>query len=133
MAKRTVIKEGETLSNKIDRVLTNKWLSIPIFLVIMFLVFHLTFSENLFYLGGLFKDVSPSFEGTIFEGLLWTDSGINSIGVILFNLVESLTGYLGELISGLLINAPLWVQSFIADGVLGGVFSVLSFAPQILV
>ena len=133
VAKRTVIKEGETLSNKIDRVLTNKWLSIPIFLVIMFLVFHLTFSENLFYLGGLFKDVSPSFEGTIFEGLLWTDSGINSIGVILFNLVESLTGYLGELISGLLINAPLWVQSFIADGVLGGVFSVLSFAPQILV
>jgi ferrous iron transport protein B len=99
----------------------------------MFLVFHLTFSENLFYLGGLFKDVSPSFEGTIFEGLLWTDSGINSIGVILFNLVESLTGYLGELISGLLINTPLWVQSFIADGVLGGVFSVLSFAPQILV
>ena len=133
VAKRIVIKEGETLSNKIDRVLTNKWLSIPIFLVIMFLVFHLTFSENLFYLGGLFKDVSPSFEGTIFEGLLWTDSGINSIGVILFNLVESLTGYLGELISGLLINAPLWVQSFIADGVLGGVFSVLSFAPQILV
>lgn len=133
VAKRIVIKEGETLSNKIDRVLTNKWLSIPIFLVIMFLVFHLTFSENLFYLGGLFKDVSPSFEGTIFEGLLWTESGINSIGVILFNLVESLTGYLGELISGLLINAPLWVQSFIADGVLGGVFSVLSFAPQILV
>ena len=133
VAKRTIIKEGESLSNKIDRVLTNKWLGIPIFLVILFLVFHLTFSEDLFFLGGLFEGVAPSFEGTIFEGLIWTSSGINSLGVMLFNFVESLTGYLGELISGLLSTSPLWVQSFIADGVLGGVFSVLSFAPQILV
>ena len=133
VAKRTVIKEGETLSNKIDRVLTHKYLGIPIFLAILFLVFHLTFSEDLFFLGGLFSDVAPSFEGTIFEGLIWTNGGINSPGVILFNLVESLTGFLGETISGWLSGAPLWIQSFISDGVLGGVFSVLSFAPQILV
>ena len=133
IAKRTVIKEGESISNKIDRVLTNKWLGIPIFLVILFLVFHLTFSEDLFFLGGLFEGVTPSFEGTIFEGLIWSESGINSLGVILFNLVDSSTSYLGELISSQLSTAPLWVQSFIADGVLGGVFSVLSFAPQILV
>ena len=133
VAKRTIIKEGESLSNKIDRVLTHKWLGIPIFLVILFLVFHLTFSEDLFFLGGLFEGVAPSFEGTIFEGVIWTDSGINSLGVMLFNLVDSTTSYLGEVISSLLVNAPLWIQSFIADGVLGGVFSVLSFAPQILV
>ena len=133
VAKRTIIKEGESLSNKIDRVLTHKWLGIPIFLVILFLVFHLTFSEDLFFLGGLFEGVAPSFEGTIFEGLIWTSSGINSPGVMLFNLVDCTTGYLKELIAGLLGNAPLWVQSFIADGVLGGVFGVLSFAPQILV
>ena len=133
VAKKTIIKEGESLSNKIDRVLTHKWLGIPIFLVILFLVFHLTFSENLFFLGGLFEGVAPSFEGTIFEGVIWTDGGINSIGVILFNLVDCLTGYLGELISGLLSSTPLWIQSFIADGVLGGVFGVLSFIPQILV
>lgn len=133
IAKRTIVKQGESLSNKIDRVLTNKWLGIPIFLVILFLVFHLTFSENLFFLGGLFEGVAPSFEGTIFEGVLWTDSGINSLGVTLFNLVDSITAYLGEVISSLLVDAPLWIQSFIADGVLGGVFSVLSFAPQILV
>ena len=133
VAKRTVLKECESLSNKIDRVLTHKWLGIPIFLGILFLLFHLTFSEDLFFLGGLFEDVAPSFEGSIFEGLIWTSSGINSLGVMLFNLVESLTGYAGELIGGLLVDSPIWVQSFIADGVLGGVFSVLSFAPQILV
>ena len=125
--------KGESSSNKIDRVLTHKWLGIPIFLVILFLVFHLTFSEDLFFLGGLFKDVAPSFEGTIFEGLLWTDAGINSPGVILFNFVGSITDALSDLIAGVLTPAPLWIQSFVIDGVLGGIFSVLSFVPQILV
>ena len=88
-------------------------LLVPIFLVILFLIFHLTFSENFLFLGGLFSEISPSFEGTMFEGLLWTESGINSFGVILFNLMDSLTSSLGELISGLFSNAPMWVQSFI--------------------
>ena len=125
--------KGESRSNQIDRVLTHKWFGIPIFLMILFLVFHLTFSENLFFLGGLFKEVSPSFEGTIFEGLFWTEGGINSPGVILFNFVGSITDALSGLIAGLLTSAPLWIQSFVIDGVLGGIFSVLSFVPQILV
>ena len=37
---------GGTKSDKIDKVFTNKWASIPIFLVIMFLIFHITFSED---------------------------------------------------------------------------------------
>ena len=97
------------------------------------MIFHLTFSENLFFLGGLFSEVSPSFEGTLFEGLFWTENGINSIGVILFNLVESCTNGLTEVITGWLDSTPLWIQSLIGDGVLGGVFGVLSFVPQILV
>ena len=121
-----------TLSDKIDRVLTNRYLGIPFFLVILFLVFHLTFSENLFYLGGLFENVAPSFEGSIFEGLIWHEGGINSIGVMLFNLVDALTSFLGEQIASLVSGAPLWIQSFVNDGALSGVFSVLSFVPQIL-
>ena len=54
-------------SDKIDRVLTNKWLGIPIFLLLLFFIFHMTFSENLFFLGGLFTNIAPSFEGTFFE------------------------------------------------------------------
>ena len=68
----------------------------------------------------------------MFEGILWTDAGISSPGVILFNLIECLTGGLGDLVGGMLSSSPLWVQSFISDGVLGGIFAVLSFVPQML-
>ena len=134
MKKKAIIGQT-TKSDKIDRVFTNKWLGIPIFLVILFMIFHLTFSENLFFLGGLFKEVSPSFEGTMFEGLFWTDGGINSPGVVLFNLMDCLTSGLGDLIGGWLDspNIPFWIQSLVGDGILGGVFGVLSFVPQILV
>ena len=122
----------ESESAKIDKVLTHKWFGIPIFLGIMFLVFHLTFSENLFYLGGLFENVAPSFEGGIFEGVLWTNGGINSLGVMLFNFVDCFTGWLGDNIVSTLGSAPLWIQSLVRDGILSGIFSVLSFVPQIL-
>lgn len=132
-AKKKNIKNDKKTSYQIDKVLTNKWAGIPIFLFILFLIFHLTFSENFLFLGGLFKNVSPSFEGTMFEGLLWSSEGINSPGVILFNLVDCLTSSLGELVASLLSNSKIWVQSLIVDGVLAGIFSVLSFVPQILV
>ena len=119
-------------SAKIDRVLTHRWFGIPIFLCILFLVFHLTFSENLFYLGKLFENSKPSFEGSIFEGMIWTSGGINSLGVILFNLVTSTTDWLGDLINSWISGAPLWIQSLVGDGILSGVFGVLSFVPQIL-
>ena len=41
-----------TSPDKADKVLTHKVWGIPIFLVVLFLIFHLTFSENLFYLNG---------------------------------------------------------------------------------
>lgn len=137
-----VKKEANTTklskSDKIDRVLTNKWAGIPIFLVILFFIFHLTFSENLFYFGGLFKNVAPSFKGSIFEGLLWTDAGINSPGVILTNFLTSITDWISSLIGdGLnaLVEAKkldIGVSSFINNGVIAGIFAVLGFLPQIL-
>ncbi len=124
----------ENRSYKIDKVLTNRWVGIPIFLCILFLLFHLTFSENLFFLGGLFNNVSPSFEGTMFEGLFWTDAGINSPGVILQNLVICTTDWLSGLAANGLasVNAPGWISGLLVDGILAGVFAVLSFVPQIL-
>ena len=134
--KKEVNKENKELSltksDKIDKVLTNKWAGIPIFLVILFLIFHLTFSENLFYLGGLFSNVTPSFEGSIFEGLIWTDAGINSPGVILQSLLTNVTDWFTSVVQGWLSSAPGWVSGLVCDGMLAGVFSVLSFIPQIL-
>lgn len=122
-----------TKSDKIDRVLTNRWFGIPIFLLILFLVFHFTFSENLFFLSGVINPEWVSFEGTFFEGVLGEGS-INSPGVILFNLLDTSTGALTDLIRGAMEsgNVSEWAVGFVSDGVLGGLFSVLSFLPQIL-
>lgn len=127
--------ENATKSDKIDRVLTNKWAGIPIFIAILFVIFHLTFSEDLFYLnalGILGSDGLVSFSGSMWEGL-FANGGINSPGVILFNLLDIITSNITALVTGLLESSPAWVSGFIGDGVLGGLFAVLSFLPQILV
>ena len=131
---KNVDKNDLSASDKIDRILTNKWAAIPIFLVILFLIFHLTFSENLFYLGFLFDGVEPSFKDTAFEGMLWHDGGINSLGVALMGLIEGLCNIVSTLVTNGLesIESPVWVNGLIVDGMLAGVFSVLSFLPQIL-
>lgn len=125
------IKDKLSLSDKIDRVLTNKWLGIPIFLVILYCIFRLTFAENLFWIP---TNGSISFEGTMFEGLLWTDAGINSPGVIIFNFLDCITAWLGDLIKGWFetLGASPWAIGLVCDGVLSGIFAVLSFVPQIL-
>ena len=125
-------------SDKIDRVLTHRVFGLLIFAAIMFLVFHLTFSENLSYFGGLFElnEVSPSLEGTIYEGLFWTDSGINSPGVILFNFFDMSFSAIINALSGSLegaLGADHWFTGFLCDGVLSGLFAILGFVPQILV
>ena len=130
--KNNEITKSFSTSDKIDRVLTNKWLGVPLFLLILFFIFHMTFSENLFFLGGLFANIPPSFEGTFFEGLFWTSSGINSPGVIFANLLGSTTTWLTEVVSGWLSSSPQWVAGLITNGMLGGIFAVLSFLPQIL-
>jgi len=129
-------KKKATLSDKIDKVLTNRWAGIPIFLVILFFIFHFTFSEDIFWIGtsGVFENVAPSFEGSAYEGLIWHSGGINSIGVILQSLLTNTTDLLSELVGNGLtaINSPEWVSGLLVDGILGGLFSVLSFLPQIL-
>ena len=47
-------------SDKVDKVLTHKIWGIPIFLVILFLIFHLTFSEDLFYINAIGGGFMPS-------------------------------------------------------------------------
>ena len=125
-----------TKSEKIDRIFTHKYFGIPLFFLIIFVVFHLTFSENFLWLGAAGGPLENwvSLEGTAFEGV-FGNGGINSIGVVLFNLVDLGTSSLGGVIGEGLANAgsPEWLIGLICDGVLGGVFAVLSFLPQILV
>lgn len=124
-----------TQSDRIDRFLTHKVWGLIFFAVVLFLVFHLTFSENFLFLGGLFKDVAPSFEGSIYDGLFWSQSGINSPGVILYNFFDMSFSALTDLAktgmaSGL--GEGHWLTGFVCDGVLTGLFAILGFLPQIL-
>jgi len=129
-------KIKENKSDRIDKVLTHKVFGLLIFAVILFLVFHLTFAENFLFLGGLFKDVAPSFEGSIYEGLIWTDTGINSPGVILFNFFDMSFSAIIDAVKGAMdagLGEGHWLTGFIGDGVLSGLFAILGFLPQILV
>ena len=125
-----------TPSDKIDRVLTGKWTGIPIFLVVLFAIFHLTFGEDFLFLGKIFNlpalDMGEGFLASL-VGCFY-DGAVFSPGVILFNLMELLTSTLFGWITGGVagLGASPWLQGLISDGILGGVGGVLSFIPQIV-
>jgi len=96
------------LSDKIDRIVTHRVWAIPIFLVAVFAMFHLTFSESLFGIKGL---PGP--------------------GVFLQTLVENGLAAFSVLISSL-FEPGSWAESLVIGGVIGGVGTVLTFVPKIL-
>ena len=139
-AKAFVRKNGETVklsrSDKADRVLTHRIWGIPIFAVILFLVFHLTFSEDFLYLGagGALPENWVTLEGMWGEGIFGSSDGISSPGVILANLLGAITDSISGAIGGAMEGTTsAWAQGLVVDGIFGGLFSVLSFLPQILV
>lgn len=139
-SKAFVRKDGEkvqlTKSDKADRVLTHRIWGIPIFVVILFAIFHLTFAEDFLYLGamGALGNDWVSLAGKWGEGMFGSSEGIASPGVILFNLLDSITGSIsGAVAAGMEGTTSAWAQGLVVDGIFGGLFSVLSFLPQILV
>lgn len=91
-----------TVSDKIDRIATNKYLAIPLFLVTMFLVFAITFGP----IGNFLRDAAE-----------WLISDL---------LAGGITTFLHN------VNASEWAESLVIDGIIGGVGSVISFLPQIV-
>lgn len=127
-------KRNLSKSDKADRVLTHRIWGIPIFLVVLFLIFHVTFSENFLYLAGALPEGWVSCAGTAAEGLFGSaETGIASPGVLLQSILGLATDSLTEAVSGAMEGTTAgWVQGLVCDGILGGLFSVLSFLPQIL-
>lgn len=124
-----------TRSDKIDKVLTHKIWGLPIFVLILFLIFHLTFATNFLFLQPLFTSdcfdwIPKDSIWAGFRGLFWTSAGFNSPGVILSNAVNGLTSAFTEWIRTLLPTG--WVSGLVCDGILGGIFAVIGFLPQIL-
>ncbi|MBO5240230.1 MAG: ferrous iron transport protein B [Clostridia bacterium] len=132
------VKKGElTRSDKADRILTHKWASIPLFLVILFAVFHVTFSENFLYLATIippFGELCAELSGTTMGAIFFAE-GLNSPGAILFYAMDALTASIGNGILSVMesANASAWAVGLVYDGIWGGISAVLSFVPQILV
>ena len=93
-----------TISDKIDRIVTNRWAALPIFAVIISFVYYVSITT----VGASLTD--------------WTNDVL--FGEIIPPAIESF------LIS---INCAEWLQGLILDGIVAGVGAVLGFVPQMLV
>ena len=97
-------KGGMTVSDKIDRIVTNRWLALPIFAVVMFIVYYVSITT----VGGFLTD--------------WTNDVL--FGDIIPPAIEKLL---------VAVNCADWLQGLILDGIVAGVGAVLGFVPQMLV
>ena len=107
--RKTITKENN-FQDKIDKVLTNKWLGIPIFAVVMFLVFWIS-------------QVGPG---------AWIAEGVEIGGKEIPGLVGLLEMF-QELVAGWLENAHPVISAIIVDGIIGGVAAVVGFLPLVMV
>ena len=144
---------GITKSDRADRVLTHKIWGIPIFIVILFFIFHLTFSEDLFYINAIATAAGnplPTMDdlgvgATLGDSEIYSNFGIAlaacfydgavfSPGVILTNLLNLVLNYItyGIGLGVEAAGAADWAASLIIDGIVGGITAVLGFLPQIL-
>ncbi|MEA4912745.1 MAG: ferrous iron transport protein B [Oscillospiraceae bacterium] len=93
-----------TASDKIDKVVTNRWLALPIFAAVMWAVYYIS-------IGSVGDWVTSFTNDTLFGG--WIVPGVTSL----------LEGW----------GVAGWLVSLVADGLIGGVGAVLGFVPQMLI
>ncbi len=134
-------KSGQNLtpSDRADKALTHRIWGIPIFIVILFSIFHLTFAEDFLYIsaiaGGLPTLEELGFDTGNYAVTLLAciyDGAVFSPGVIFTNLLNWILNFIIVLADMVCASAPAWVGGFVVDGILGGLFAVLGFLPQIL-
>ena len=106
--KKKAAKHSLSLSDKVDRIVTNRILALPIFAGIMFLMYAIAMGSFPFSIGTMGTD--------------WANDVL--FGEWVPNLFDKILSALG--VSG-------WVYGLVMDGVVAGVGAVLGFVPQILV
>ena len=107
---RKVFTNQENRQDKVDKILTNKWLGIPIFALVMFLVFQ----------------ISQAWLGA------WIAEGV-AIGSFEIPGLVTLIEMFGEWVGGLMENANPIISSIVVDGIIGGVGAVVGFLPLVMV
>ena len=97
-------KETLTTSDKIDRIVTNRWLALPIFAVVMYIVYYVSVTT----IGSILTD--------------WTNDTL--FGEWIIPAAQSFFEGIG---------CADWLTGLIVDGIISGVGAVLGFVPQMLV
>ena len=103
-------KHSLSVSDKIDRIVTNRVLALPIFVVVMFLIYAIA-------MGGWSVSI-----GTM--GTDWAND-------VLFG--EWVPGLFDNILGALGVAEQSWLYGLIQDGIVAGVGAVLGFVPQMLV
>lgn len=117
-------KEVPSLTQKIDKVLLNKWAAIPIFLVVMILVYLLSVG----FVGG----ATVGIVDLLFNGGNEIEFAIPFCSfTVEINEVQGLGPWLAECITN--AGGHEWAASLVADGAVAGVGAVLNFVPQIAI
>ena len=109
--KRKVLTRERGVGDAIDAVLTNKFLGIPIFAVVMFLVFQI----SQVWVGPFIAEGHTFENGLVIPGLV--------------TLIETFQGWVTEQLAG---ANPL-LTALLADGIIGGVGAVVGFLPLVMV
>lgn len=97
-------RPGLTPSDKIDRIVTNRWLALPIFAVIMFLVYYVSVTT--------IGTIATDFTNEALFGE-WIQPAVG--------------GWLES------VGAAAWLNGLVVDGIIGGVGAVLGFVPQMFI
>lgn len=103
-----------TTSDRIDHIVTNRWLALPIFAAVMFLVYY----------------ISVTTVGTWATD--WANDGVFGEGWTLFGFdIPSIPSIVESGLNA--VGCADWLQALILDGIVAGVGAVLGFVPQMLV
>ena len=103
---RKIRTNQRNFQDRIDDILINKWLGIPIFALVMFLVFHISQSDGNLGLGVWLSDTLVAW-------------------------LEGFQAMAADFVAGL--GASDIVQALLIDGVIGGVIAVIGFLPLVMV
>ena len=107
-------KVGQSVSDRVDRIVTNRYLALPVFAMVMWLVYYVSVTTVGTWVTDLVND------GVFGEG--WSLFGLEIPGIPA--LVESAL---------LAVGCADWLSGLVLDGIIGGVGAVLGFVPQMLV
>lgn len=110
-------KEKLTVSDRIDRVVTNRYLALPVFAAVMFLVYYISVTT----VGAWATD--------------WANDGLFGEGFHLFGVDAWFVPGVPTLLDAGLnaIGCAEWLKGLILDGIVAGVGAVLGFVPQMLI